>query len=97
MIKKIEDVLETKVRPKLLEHEGNVQAVEYKDGVLKVKLLGQCAGCPSAQLTTEELIAEEVRAAVPEVKEVVLIHEISPELISMAKKILNHQKISAGD
>ena len=29
-----------KVRPKLLEHEGNVEAVEYKEGILKVRLLG---------------------------------------------------------
>lgn len=97
MLQMIEKVLENKVRPKLLEHEGNVEAVEYKEGILKVRLLGQCAGCPSAQLTTEELISDAVRSEIPEVKEVILVHEVSPDLIDMAKKILNHRHAVSGD
>ena len=37
MIKEIEQVLEEKVRPALLSHEGDVQIVEYADGVLKIR------------------------------------------------------------
>ena len=83
MIKRIEQVLEEKVRPALLSHEGDVQIVEYADGVLKIRLTGHCSGCPSARLTTEELIAAEV-------KEVVLVNEVSPELLDFARKLLNH-------
>ena len=57
MIERIDEVLEKKVRPALLSHEGDVQIVEYADGVLKIRLTGHCSGCPSARLTTEELIA----------------------------------------
>ena len=53
IIEKIEAVLEEKVRPSLLAHEGNVQILEFTDGILKIRLTGQCAGCPSARLTTE--------------------------------------------
>lgn len=90
MIEKIEEVLERNVRPQLLAHEGNVEIAEYKDGILKVRLLGQCSGCPSAALTTEELIGEEIRKQIPEIKDVVLVNEVSQELIDMAKKLLNH-------
>lgn len=92
MIAAIEQVLEKEVRPDLLHHEGNVEIVEYKDGILKVRLLGQCSGCPSAALTTEELIAAKVKAALPQVKDVVLVNEVSEELIAMAKQILNERR-----
>ena len=82
MLEKIEKVLEEDVRPKLLAHE--------KDGILKVKLLGHCSGCPSAIVTTEEIIAETVKEKIPEVKDVVLVQEVSDDLIDMAKKLLNH-------
>lgn len=36
MIERIDEVLEKKVRPALLSHEGDVQIVEYADGVLKI-------------------------------------------------------------
>lgn len=90
MLKKIEKVLEEDVRPKLLAHEGNVEIKEWKDGILKVKLLGQCSGCPSAMITTEELIAETVKGKIPEVKDVVLVQEVSQDLIDMAKKLMSH-------
>lgn len=90
MLDKIEKVLEEDVRPKLLAHEGDVEIKEWKDGVLKVKLLGHCSGCPSAIITTEEIIAESVKEKIPEVKDVVLVQEVSEDLIHMAKKILDH-------
>lgn len=90
MLKEIETVLEEDVRPYLLEHEGNVQIEEYKDGILKVRLTGQCSGCPSAALTTEELITEAVKGRIPEIKDVVLVNEVSDDLIEMAKKLMSH-------
>ena len=87
---RIEEVLEKNVRPQLLSHQGDVEIADYTDGVLKVRLLGKCSGCPSAMLTTEEIIAEEVKSRIPEVKDVILVQEVSQELIDFARKILNH-------
>ena len=94
MIERIDEVLEKKVRPALLSHEGDVQIVEYADGVLKIRLTGHCSGCPSARLTTEELIAAEVQKEIPEVKEVVLVNEISPELLvsSRLDALINYDR-----
>lgn len=95
VIKEIEKVLEEKVRPSLLAHEGNVQIVDYSGDVLKIRLTGQCSGCPSASLTTEELIKDTVMKEVPEVKDVVLVNEVSPELIDFAKKLLGRHRGSS--
>lgn len=91
MIKNIEEILENDVRPILLTHEGNVKILEYRDGILRIKLTGKCSGCPSANITTEEIIKKAVMDKCDKVKDVVLVNEVSPELIDMAKKILNHE------
>ncbi|HJB07688.1 MAG TPA: NifU family protein [Candidatus Enterocloster faecavium] len=88
---RIERILEEKVRGMLLEHEGGVQMKSFKEGILKISLTGHCAGCPSAQITTEEVVARAVKEEVPEVRDVVLVHDVSPELLSFAKKLLSHQ------
>lgn len=86
----IDTVLEEKVRPQLLAHEGNVQIVSFEDGILRIRLTGQCSGCPSAKITTEELIAHVVMNEIPEIKDVILVNEVSPELLEFAKKLLKH-------
>ncbi len=91
MLEKIEKVIEEKVRPSLLSHEGDVQIVDFTDGILRIRLTGQCSGCPSAKLTTEELIGKTVMSEIPEVTDVVLVNEVNPELLDFAKKLLNHQ------
>ena len=91
MIDKIEKLLDEKVRPSLHAHGGDVGIKRYEDGVLKVKMIGKCSGCPSAHATNEELISAEVRDAFPEVEDVILVEEVSQDLIDMAYKILNHE------
>ena len=47
-LKRIEAVLDEKVRPSLRAHGGELEIDRLEDGVLSIKLLGQCDGCPSA-------------------------------------------------
>ncbi|WP_294148612.1 NifU family protein [uncultured Clostridium sp.] len=93
MMEQIEKVLEQDVRPTLLAHEGNVQIVTFDEETrtLRVRLTGQCSGCPSAQLTTEEVIEKKIKEKLPMVKHVLLVHEVSGELLNLARKILNHE------
>lgn len=93
MIEQIEKVLEQDVRPALLSHEGNVQIVSFDEETrtLRVRLTGQCSGCPSAQLTTEEVIEKKIKEKLPVVEQVLLVHEVSGELLDLARKILNHE------
>lgn len=87
----IQRILEEDVRPALMAHEGDVELISYKSQVVKVKLHGKCSGCPSAYLTTEELIAAKIKEKMPEVKDVVLVLEVNPELLDFARRILNHE------
>ncbi len=89
-IETIERILEEEVRPSLLEHEGGVELVSCDNNIVKVRLLGKCAGCPSAYLTTEELIGATIRRHLPEIEDVVLVQEVSEDLLNFAKGILNH-------
>ena len=59
-LKRIETVLDEKVRPALRAHGGDITADRLENGVLYVKLLGQCAGCPTADLTNETIVEAEV-------------------------------------
>lgn len=90
MLEQIEQVLNESVRPRLALHGGDIQSLSCEDGVYRFRLLGQCAGCPAADLTTEELIQEELIRAVPGLKQVVLIQQVSDSLLDQARAILNH-------
>jgi Fe-S cluster biogenesis protein NfuA len=88
LINSIEELLDDKVRPALALHDGNVEVVGLDDGVLRVKLLGSCRGCPTADLTMESLVDEEVRAAFPQVKAVVVATGVSDDLLSQARALM---------
>ena len=88
-LKRIEAVLDEKVRPSLRAHGGEIQVDHLEDKALYVKLLGQCAGCPSADLTNETLVEAEVVKALPElVQKVAVIQTVSDELWEQAKRLL---------
>jgi Fe-S cluster biogenesis protein NfuA len=91
MIKKIEQVLDEYVRPKLAAHYGNVKVINFNDGILEIKLEGQCSNCPSARSTIDDIIEGELKEHVSEIKKVVLIEGVSDDLIDFAKKLLNKE------
>lgn len=84
----IEMILNKKVRPALAKHEGDVTVLSLENNILKVRLTGKCSGCPAASRTSEELIAAEIKAAIPSVTDVVLVEETSQELLDEARKLL---------
>ncbi|TFG23286.1 MAG: NifU family protein [Promethearchaeota archaeon] len=68
---KIKEVMD-KIRPQLQADGGDVELVEVTDdGVVKVRLMGHCAGCMHAQQTLQFGIERALKQFVPEVKSVV--------------------------
>ena len=62
------------IRPTLQMDGGDVELVEVSDdGIVKVKLLGACGGCPMSQMTLKMGIEKHLKKEVPQVKEVVSI------------------------
>lgn len=88
-MKRIEAVLDEKVRPALRSHGGEIEVDRLENGVVYVKLLGQCAGCPSSDLTNETIVEAELKAALPDlVQKAVVVQTVSDELWEQAKKLL---------
>lgn len=58
------------VRPSLQMDGGDVELVDIEDGVVKVKLMGACAGCPMSQMTLKMGIESYLKKKVPGVRTV---------------------------
>lgn len=92
----IEAVLDEYVRPLLATHGGNMAVERVEDGVVYFRMLGHCAGCAAADLTSEDLVNKELAERVPGVKKAVLVNDISQDLLDQAKAILQRRHAGAG-
>jgi len=93
-LQEIETILENEVRPTLAGHNGNVFIVDYSNNILRVRLTGQCSGCPSALSTTEEIIASKIKEHLPQIKDVILVTGVSDDLLAQAKALMNHKNLT---
>lgn len=59
-----------KMRPYLQMEGGDVEFVEIQNDVVKVRLIGTCAGCPMSMMTLKFGIERRLKSAIPEVKAV---------------------------
>ncbi|MFH1723295.1 MAG: NifU family protein [Elusimicrobiota bacterium] len=63
-----------KIRPMLQADGGDIELVDVSDaGVVRVRLTGACGGCPMAQATLKQGVERHLKAAVPQVTEVVSV------------------------
>ncbi len=68
---KVKQVID-KIRPQLQADGGDIDLIEVTDdGVVKVRLLGHCAGCMHAQQTLTLGVERTLKQIIPEVTEVV--------------------------
>ncbi len=65
----VEKVLES-IRPALQADGGDVQLVDIDGGVVKVRLLGACNGCPMANMTLKGGIEAALKERIPAVERV---------------------------
>lgn len=71
IIKEIKKQITEKIRPALVMDGGNIEFVDYDDGILKVRLLGACHGCPMASITLKNAVEGILKEYVPEIQEVI--------------------------
>jgi Fe-S cluster biogenesis protein NfuA len=71
MKEQVEEVL-NQVRTDLQNHGGDVELVDVNEetGVVQVKLVGACAGCPMSQMTLQMGIERVLKERVPGVTKV---------------------------
>mgnify|MGYP000975475190 FL=1 len=70
IINKINEVLDSKVRPAVAKDGGDITFKSFKDGVVTVELKGSCSGCPSSIMTLKQGVQNLMCHYIPEVKSV---------------------------
>ena len=70
IINKINEVLDSKVRPAVARDGGDITFKSFKDGVVTVELKGSCSGCPSSIMTLKQGVQNLLCHYIPEVKSV---------------------------
>ena len=54
--KHLEEIIKTHIRPLLQDHGGDIVIREIRKKDVRVALLGNCKGCPAAQITIEQTV-----------------------------------------
>lgn len=72
MREKIETALD-QIRSFLRADGGDVEVIEITDGVVKLRLMGACGGCPMSTFTLNNVVERFLKERVPEVKEVIAV------------------------
>ena len=89
---KLEQLLDELVRPALRAHGGDAELVSFQDGILPLRMLGQCAGCPAATMTNETLIEGQLMPLLPDLKEVILVHTVDDSLLAQARAMMQRAR-----
>ncbi|XP_073960693.1 NFU1 iron-sulfur cluster scaffold homolog, mitochondrial-like [Choristoneura fumiferana] len=50
-VRMIKEILDSKIRPRAQEDGGDAVFVDFKDGVLRLKMIGACSSCPNSVVT----------------------------------------------
>ena len=66
---RVEKVIQ-RIRPAVQMDGGDIELVDVVDGVVKLRLVGACVGCPSSMMTLKLGIERAIRAEVPEITSV---------------------------
>tara|TARA_B100001093_G_C26791213_1_gene999038 strand:- start:1100 stop:1648 length:549 start_codon:yes stop_codon:yes gene_type:complete len=70
IIKKIKEVLDTKIRPAVARDGGDIKFKSFEKGVVQVELQGSCSGCPSSLMTLKQGVENLLKHYVKEVNTV---------------------------
>ena len=71
IIKNIKWVLEEKVKPSVVQHNGVINFISFDDGVVKLEMAGSCSGCAMSKMTLQQGVENLLKHYVPEVQAIV--------------------------
>lgn len=64
MREEVEKIIQ-EIKPHLEADGGSIELVDVKDGVVKVKLSGACAGCPMSRMTLQWGVERTLKSKIP--------------------------------
>src|SRR5210317_2318475 len=70
VVKKIKELLDSKVRPAVAMDGGDIIFNNYNEGVVFLQMQGACQGCPSSTATLKMGIENMLKHYIPEIREV---------------------------
>tara|TARA_Y100000590_G_scaffold256039_1_gene287590 strand:+ start:578 stop:1135 length:558 start_codon:yes stop_codon:yes gene_type:complete len=70
IVKKINEILDAKIRPAVARDGGDITFKSFKDGIVTVELKGSCSGCPSSTATLKQGVQNLLCHYITEVKSV---------------------------
>jgi len=70
VVKKINEILDVKIRPAVARDGGDITFKSFKDGIVTVELKGSCSGCPSSTATLKPGVQNLLCHYITEVKSV---------------------------
>ena len=73
MKERVAKVIE-RIRPAVQQDGGDIELVDVENGLVKLRLVGSCAGCPSSMMTLKAGIEETVKREVPEIQQVIAVN-----------------------
>ena len=68
--RRIKEILDAQIRPAVAMDGGDVIFVDYRGGVVYLKMQGACGGCPSSTATLKAGIEARLRHSIPEIQSV---------------------------
>ena len=68
----IEQFIDSELAKQLRLQSATCQVTSYQDGILTLKLLGGCSGCPSSQVAIFNSIAPILQEKFPQIKDITL-------------------------
>ncbi len=66
---RVEEALDT-IRPAIAMDGGNVEVLDIEGGVVTLRMMGACGGCPMSTMTLKRGIEQRLRDMVPEIERV---------------------------
>ena len=75
LVKKIKELLDTKIRPAVAMDGGDILFHGYHEGIVKLEMYGACSGCPSSSATLKMGVENMLKHYIPEVRKVEQVYE----------------------
>ncbi|THD21564.1 putative nifu domain-containing-containing protein [Fasciola hepatica] len=79
----IKELLDSRIRPTVQEDGGDITFVEFKDGIVRLKMQGSCSSCPSSVVTLKHGVQNMLQFYIPEV---VGVEQVEDEVDQVSRK-----------
>ncbi len=81
-----------KVRPYLKSHGGDVELMAIDEGVVQLRMVGSCNGCPSSALTLKSAIEDAIYEMAPDIAEL-RVEGVTAEPVAAPPSLVTLQRV----